>query len=186
MTVILEGGSDGDSDLEIDAGQYTKESSRHRKRRSKDGRSEEEEEEVDEEEDDYDGIVNQQLLLSIEDVKTLRRSLEANPHIRRSICRKGTESDDGSSSSEDDIEEEDEDEIEEDLDVLDDSLDVGRRDSGEKMKIEPGDMIVLDFASHMKRKEDAERQFICLQEQAKKDSGNGSLKKQKDVVIECS
>lgn len=65
----------------------------------------------------------------------------------------GTESDDGSSSSEDDIEEEDEDEIEEDLDVLNDSLDVGRRDSGEKMKIEPGDMIVLDFASHMKRME---------------------------------
>ncbi|XP_054763910.2 uncharacterized protein LOC129270575 [Lytechinus pictus] len=146
MTVILEGASDGDSDLEIDASHYTKETSSHQTRRKKGGKTDEVEE--DEEDDD---IVNQQLLLSIEDVKTLRRSLEANPHIRRSICRKGTDSDD-ESSSEEDIEEEDEDEIEEELDVADDSLEAGRRDSGEMMKIEPGDMIVLDFASHMKPK----------------------------------
>lgn len=64
--MILEGGSDGDSDLEIDASQY-------KKRRSRDGRSEEDEEGMDE--DDDDGIVNQQLLLSIEDVKVIFKVL---------------------------------------------------------------------------------------------------------------
>ncbi|XP_041473507.1 katanin-interacting protein-like isoform X2 [Lytechinus variegatus] len=187
MTVILEGASDGDSDLEIDASQYTKEASSHQTRRKKGGKTEEEEE--DEEDDD---IVNQQLLLSIEDVKTLRRSLEANPHIRRSICRKGTDSDE-ESSSEDDIEEEDEDEIEEELDVADDSLDAGRRDSGEKMKIEPGDMIVLDFASHMKPKS---RELVTAKRKENADdvyfpprSSQDDLKKQgtpkhRDIVMD--
>ncbi|XP_022092559.1 protein KIAA0556-like isoform X2 [Acanthaster planci] len=137
LTLILEGPTDGDSDVEIDAGDY-----------KKTGVARETDEE-DEEEDEED--TSDHLLLSIEDIKTLRRSLEANADIRRSISHKC----DGSPTSSDDEGEDDvnEDEtassmeamdevIEEDISILADSL-----ETGQDVTLEPGDMIVLEFAS---------------------------------------
>ncbi|XP_072167978.1 katanin-interacting protein-like [Diadema setosum] len=207
MTVILERGSDGDSDLEIDASQHNKQPppSRHRQKAEKvkgkgrhrvhgdddDNDDDEEDEEVD------DDAVNQQLLLSIEDVKTLRRSLEANPHIRRSICKKGTDSDDDSSSSEDDIEEEDEEEIEEDIDVPSDvqkGSTKGKDGQAGKLSIEPGDMIVLDFAPSVKtskrqvlaakRKDDADEVHFPPR-QSQENPRKADSRKQQDIVLDA-
>ena len=68
MTVILEQDSDGDSDLEIDASQYSRKKPSKKTRRRSKNQKEEEKEEEEEEEDDEDEV-NQHLLLSIEDVK---------------------------------------------------------------------------------------------------------------------
>ncbi|XP_071797253.1 katanin-interacting protein-like isoform X3 [Asterias amurensis] len=145
LTLILEGPSDGDSDIEVDAEQFSKADHRERgegKRKSK------MEEDSDEDDEDDEDESSDHLLLSIEDVKMLRRSLEANADIRRSITCHQPESDRSPSSSEGEDEEEEvrdsskeaEDDIEEDIEILRDSLE---RD----VRLEHGDMIILEFAA---------------------------------------
>ncbi|XP_071813789.1 katanin-interacting protein-like isoform X2 [Apostichopus japonicus] len=123
MTMILEGSDGGGSDIEVDAGEFNKESL---------------EEEMEVGEDDEacidEGNIHGQLLMSLEDVKNLRRSLEANAEIRHSIARKGNGRD-STSSSDDEIAEEIE---------RPEAIDARGSDL-EKCDIIPGDMIVLDF-----------------------------------------
>ncbi|KAI8487365.1 hypothetical protein Bbelb_348340 [Branchiostoma belcheri] len=78
MSLVLQGGSsDDDSDIEIDASKYENKPSSKQlevRRGQGDSRSSEEEE------------INEQLVLSIDDVKTLRRSLEMNSSIQKNIA----------------------------------------------------------------------------------------------------
>ncbi|XP_033095303.1 protein KIAA0556-like [Anneissia japonica] len=115
LTMILEGPSDGDSDLEIDSKGF------NQPLRAANSECDSEPE---------DNGINEQLILSFEEVKTLRRSLEMNNDIRKSLSRKPLEDDKS------------EDEIEEEIDVAD-SLDVGR--ANQYSALMPGDTIVLEF-----------------------------------------
>ncbi|XP_038048296.1 katanin-interacting protein-like [Patiria miniata] len=134
LTLILEGPTEGVSDIEVDAGDYKK------------GSVARVTDEEDDDDDDDDS--SEHLLLSIEDVKTLRRSLEANADIRWSLSHQcdgsPAASDDDKNSDEDKARTDIKDALDEDIeeDIMADSLEM-RRD----VALEPGDMIVLEFAS---------------------------------------
>ncbi|CAH1274468.1 KIAA0556 [Branchiostoma lanceolatum] len=129
MSLVLQGGSsDDNSDIEIDASKYENKTSskqKHEVRRvQEDSRSSEEEE------------IKEQLMLSIDDVKTLRRSLEMNSSIQKNIAAVKKM-------------EEPEEEIAEELE--EDSLDEEKDEAEDSGGLEPGDMIVLEFAGTRKK-----------------------------------
>ncbi|XP_066292007.1 katanin-interacting protein-like isoform X3 [Branchiostoma lanceolatum] len=129
MSLVLQGGSsDDNSDIEIDASKYENKPSSKQKdeirRVQEDGRSSEEEE------------IKEQLVLSIDDVKTLRRSLEMNSSIQKNIAAVKKM-------------EEPEEEIAEELE--EDSLDEEKDEAEDSGGLEPGDMIVLEFAGTRKK-----------------------------------
>eukprot|EP00058_Branchiostoma_floridae_P025246 XP_002610736.1 hypothetical protein BRAFLDRAFT_126073 [Branchiostoma floridae] len=79
MSLVLQGdSSDDNSDIEIDASKYENKSSNKQKH---DVRSGQEDSRSSEEEE-----INEQLVLSINDVKTLRRSLEMNSSIQKNLA----------------------------------------------------------------------------------------------------
>ncbi|XP_078693037.1 katanin-interacting protein-like isoform X5 [Branchiostoma floridae x Branchiostoma belcheri] len=127
MSLVLQGGSSDDSDIEIDASKYENKPSSKQlevRRGQGDSRSSEEEE------------INEQLMLSIDDVKTLRRSLEMNSSIQKNIAAFKKM-------------EEPEEEIEEELE--EDSLDEEKEEGENSGGLEPGDMIVLEFGGTSKK-----------------------------------
>ncbi|XP_071964548.1 katanin-interacting protein-like [Antedon mediterranea] len=115
LTMILEGASDGDSDLEIDGDNYNQQQTL--------------------EDSDDDNGIGEQLVLSFDEVKTLRRSLELNNDIRKSLSLKPIQ---------DNISE---DEIEEDIEVRESQEDASDNQYSALM---PGDMIVLEFDEPVK------------------------------------
>ncbi|XP_035694968.1 protein KIAA0556-like isoform X6 [Branchiostoma floridae] len=130
MSLVLQGdSSDDNSDIEIDASKYENKSSSKQKH---DVRSGQEDSRSSEEEE-----INEQLVLSINDVKTLRRSLEMNSSIQKNLA---------AAKKMEEPEEEIEEELEEDS--LDEDKEEPVEDSG---GLEPGDMIVLEFAGTSKK-----------------------------------